>query len=91
MAVVAPARDDVPMEMRGHIAETGEIDLVGLHRLAQRMFDAHDDIHQVLCLRRRKIAHFADMYVPDNPTVARKIRLVAMRDQHHATKIILPE
>jgi hypothetical protein len=46
VAVVLEARDDVPVHVRRHVAEARDVDLVGMHRLADRALDREDHAHQ---------------------------------------------
>ena len=46
MAVVPPARNDMPMQMRHYIAETGKVNLVGLIANAQGSLYGKHHIHQ---------------------------------------------
>ena len=63
------------MQMRHHVAEAGQIDLVRRKKLAHHRLDGENDGHQVVPLRRVEIAHFAAMRVPDHPTETRVIRI----------------
>jgi hypothetical protein len=48
MRIVGEARNHMPVQMRHHVAERGEVDLVGRHHLAQRRFGGQHHAHQRL-------------------------------------------
>ena len=66
MPVIVEAWNNVPVQVRDQIAQTGEVDFVGLQQLAQRLFNDENDMHEVVLLCGRKIAHFAYVCVPDD-------------------------
>jgi hypothetical protein len=80
VAVVAPARDDVPMQMRRHVAEACQIDLVRSKKLANDLFDGEDHAHQGMPGGRFEVAHLADMSLPDDAAKARVMRIVNAND-----------
>ena len=80
MAVILPARDDVPMQMRRHVAEAGQIDLVRNKKLANDLFDGEDDAHQGMAYRGFEVAHLSDMSLPDDAAKARVMRIVNAND-----------
>lgn len=73
MPVIAPARNDMPMHMRHHIAERGEIDFVWCEHIDQCLFDRIDRAHQHITLGRRQLGHFGLVGMPDD---ARKTGIV---------------
>ena len=67
MAIVMPARDDVPVQMRRHVAEAGEVHLVRSEKRADDLLDGKNHIHQGMALARIEIGHLANMGSPDDP------------------------
>ena len=64
--VVTKSRDDVPVQVRRQIAETGDIHFLRPQRLPQRGLQREYRVHKYLTIRRREIGEFPDMLVPDN-------------------------
>lgn len=81
MRIVSKTRDQVPVQMRHHIAEAGQIDFLRLQNLALRSFYLADHLHQGRAFRYRQIGHFPDVRIPDHAAKAGVIRIV---DQHDA-------
>ena len=90
MAIVAPPRNDMPMQVRYDIAKAGKIDFVRMDQAAKHAFDSQYHSHQVLNLARRQIAHFGTMLVPDNPTKPWKRLLLCTFNLHHTASAVLP-
>ena len=88
MFVMFVARNDMPMQMRGHVAEAGEIDLVRMHHLSYRRFDGKYGCHEMPSFGSGQIGHLFDMLLPDHKAEA---GVVGIRNQHHTTSFILPE
>src|SRR5450759_728521 len=88
MFVMFVARNDMPMQMRGHVAEAGEVDLVRMYHLSYRCFDGKYDRHEMPSFGSGKICHFFDVLIPDHTAEA---GVVGIRNQHHTTSFILPE
>ena len=88
MPVIAEAWNNMPVQMRDQIAQTGEVDFVRLQQLAQRLLNDENDLHEVVLLCGRKIAHFAYMCVPDDAAQSGIIRFIG---QDNAQLVILPE
>jgi hypothetical protein len=51
MAIVYPARDDVPMNMGNHVSKAGQIYFVGLKQLANSLLNGKNNRHQRLLFR----------------------------------------
>lgn len=88
MAIIMPARDDVPMQMRRQVAQAGEIHLVGSEQGTDDSLDCENDVHQRLALGRFEIGHLAHMGGPDNPA---KARVAGVVDKHDTTGRGRPE
>src|SRR5262245_8039684 len=88
MRVVTEARYDMPVQMGGHVAQAGEVDLVRSHQLAQCRLDRQYDAQEVRALARRQIGHFLDVGIPDDPA---EPGIAGLRDQHDATARIAPQ
>lgn len=82
------ARNDMPMQMRGHIAEAGEIDLVRMYHLSYRRLDGKYGRHDMPLFGSGQIGHFFDVLFPDHTAEA---GVVGIRNQHHTASFILPE
>jgi hypothetical protein len=82
------ARDDMPMQMRSHVAEAGEIDLVRMYHLSYRRFDGKYGCHEMPSFGSGQIGHLFDVLLPDHTAEA---GVVGIRNQHHTTSFILPE
>jgi hypothetical protein len=76
------------MQMRHHVTETGQIDLVWLRDFPHRGFNRKYHVHQTLPLGRRQIGHFPDMGIQDD---AAKTRVMGVIDPDHAAKSVGPE
>ncbi len=88
MLVLPETRNDMPMQVRSHISETGEIDLVGTHRLAYRCFHCKHGRHEMFTLGSGKVGHLLDVPIPDHTAEAGVVRIL---DQHDAATGILPD
>jgi hypothetical protein len=44
VAIIVPARDDVPVQVRYQITQTGEIDFIWREQLAQGALNSDDDM-----------------------------------------------
>jgi hypothetical protein len=82
------ARNDMPMQMRSHIAEAGEIDLVRMHHLSNRRFDGKYGRHEMFPFVSGQIGHLFDVLPPDHTAEA---GVVGIRNQHYTASLILPE
>ena len=59
MRIVGVARNHVPVQVRHHVAQAGDVDLVRLHHLAQRRFDLpHASIMRSARSRARSVISF---------------------------------
>jgi len=88
MFVFQVARDDMPMQVRGEIAQAGKIDLVRIHCLAYRCFDSKYSRHQVCSLGDGQVGHFLDMLPPDHPA---ETGIIGIFNHDHPAVCILPE
>lgn len=88
MFVVAIAWNDMPVQVRCHIAEAGEIDFMRLHHLAHGTLDSKNCVHHFGTQLYGKVSHFLDVGVPDNAAEAGVIGIV---DQYYAAMLTAPE
>jgi len=88
MAIVMPARNDVPVQMRRHVAEAGEIHLVGSEKRAHDLLDGENHIHQGNALARIEIGHLANVGGTHDPA---KPGVIGIIDEHDAAGRRLPE
>ena len=70
----------MPMNMGNHISEARKVDLVGLEKVANRLFNGENNRHQQLTLCERKITHFANMRIQNDPTKAGIVRILYTDD-----------
>ncbi len=66
----------MPVQMWHHVAEAGQIDLVGLHDFPHRRFHREYHRHQALPLLGRQIGHFFDMGIQYDAAEAGVIGIV---------------
>ena len=71
------------MQMRGEIAEAGQIHFFRCEACPQRGFYFENRIHEFSAINRRKIGHFLDMRVPDHATEPAKSVSFSTLDPHH--------
>ena len=76
------------MDMRGHVAEAGKIDFVGIKQLAHNGFDRKNNLHQLIPFVFGQIAHFPNMPLKNYATEA---GILCIGDPHNATKRTLPD
>ena len=76
------------MNVRCHVAETGQIDLVRFIHSPQYRFHGKNYTHQLLLLGRREVGHFTRMAVEDDATESWIIRF---GDTHDTAKRIFPD
>lgn len=88
MAIIVPAWNDVPMNMRRHVAKTCQIHLVRLVKLAYCFFNRKDNTHHVLPFSIRNIRHFTFMTIENHPAESGIVRI---GNADNATKRILPD
>lgn len=55
VAVPVKAGDDMPMQVRHHIAQSGKIDFGGLQVLAQGLLNHRDGFHTMLTVSKVKV------------------------------------
>ena len=87
-AILAPARDDVPMHVGCHVAQAGKVDFVWVEQVAQCGLDGENDAHYLLRLFAVQVGHFGDVAVQNDAAEAGIIRVVDVDD---ATKRVFPE
>ena len=68
------------MHMWNHVAETGQIDLVGLDDLAHGGFDSEDDSHQFLLFVGSQIGHLGSVPIEDDAAKAKVVRIADLDD-----------
>ena len=88
MRIVGKSRDDVPVQMRHNIAETGEIDFFRRKQLAQQSLDNIDDAHQPCAIRLGEVRHFLRVVIEDDPAES---GVIGIAREHHAPKAVVPE
>ncbi len=66
MGIVGKAWNHMPMQMRHHIAQAGQVDLVRLHDCADGYFSTDYPVEQVCPVGWSEIAHFTHMLFPDD-------------------------
>ena len=67
VAVIFPAGNDVPVNVRYHIAKAGQIDLGGLHQMSQRILNSINRLHQPSAFVLCQLGHLGSMFVQNNP------------------------
>jgi hypothetical protein len=87
--VVREARDHVPVHVRHHVAEAGQVDLVRLHHAAHRALHCVHDAHQMCPLGLAEIGELGHVRAPDHAAEARVVVLGRREDdpQH----VVLPQ
>lgn len=88
MAIVAVARDHMPVQMRDGIAQAREVHLARGKKLAQRRLGGEHRIHQPGSLGRCEIGHFLHVPLQHDPA---KARVVGIIDEHDAAESVAPE
>jgi len=88
VAVIEVTGDEMPVQVRDHVAEAGQVDLLGAVAFAQRNLDRHQDVEAVALFGRRQVTHLGDVLVPDQAAVAGVIRIV---DTNHPAACVVPE
>jgi DNA-binding ferritin-like protein len=88
MPVVGEARDHMPVQVRYHVAQAGQVDFRRLHQLAQSLLDGKYHAHQSIPSRCIQIGHFAHVPVED---YAAEAGIVAVFDQDYAAQFVLPQ
>ena len=81
----------MPMNMRNHIAQAGEVHFVGLLNVTHDALDQQDRIHQVSLFCQRKIAHFTHVSIQNNATKTRESASLVAANQYHPAQRILVE
>ena len=87
MRIVRIARNNVPMQMRRHIAESGQIDFKRCQDVAHSTFDCQDNAHAMRLIRGGKVGHFFHVRAPDHAT---KARIIGIRDEHDTAFRVAP-
>lgn len=87
MLVVDIAWNNMPMQVRGHIAKAGEINFFRLHHLAHGTFHGKHRVHQCCAHLNGEVGHFPDVLVPNN---AAEAGIVGIRYQYHAAVLAAP-
>ena len=75
MTVIQPARDDVPVKVRNHVAQTGQIDLVRAKKGADDRFNSENYSHEKFAPVTGQIGHFLHMCRPYDTTKPRVMRI----------------
>lgn len=83
MNVVGVPRDDVPMNMRRHVAQTGDVDFFRPHDFPHSRLDRPHCAHDAGAVGRIQIGHFLDMRIPDD---AAEAGIGTVIDQHDAQR-----
>lgn len=85
MCVVGKAWNQMPVQMRHHIAQASQIDFFRLQDFAQRRFNLTYRTHQGGSIFDCQIGHFLDVCIPDN---AAEAGVICISDQHDAQLLI---
>jgi hypothetical protein len=88
MRIVGKARNHMPVQVRDHVAEAGEIDLVRPQQLAQGLFDAEHHGHAVGAVGGGEVAHFLHVRIPDH---AAEAGIAGLVDVDHPAMAVLPQ
>jgi hypothetical protein len=88
MMVIGKTRNDVPMQVWNSVTEAGKVDFVRVYQGAQAAFNGKHHVHKMMSRVHIKVAHFGDMFAPDDPIVSRITGVIARDD---AAKRILPD
>ncbi len=88
MRVVGESWDDVPVQMRHDIAETGEIDFFRRKQFAQQSLDHIDDAHEPRAIRPGEVRHFLRVLIEDDPAES---GVIGIAHEHHAREAVVPE
>jgi hypothetical protein len=76
--------------MRHLVTQAGEVDFVGCEQLAQGSLNGQNNLHQMRCISRGKVAHFTGVGVPDHAAKAGKGFAFPSGDAHHAAPRTAP-
>jgi len=79
------------MQMRHHIAEAGQIDLVRVYERQHGSLGGDDNVEQMVTLCHRQVGHLPYMAMPDNPAKTGKGQTFSTTNTDNTTPIILPE
>ena len=74
--VPVEARDHMPVQVRHHVAERGEVDLGRRQRVAQALLDHGDGFHAQRAVFGDEIGPFGHMVFPDHAIEGRKARFL---------------
>ena len=88
MAVVMPAWNDMPVQMRDNVTETCQIDFVWLIDGTKRCLDSKHNPHQFDLRIVREVAHFPTVLAQDHTT---KTGIVTIFYTDNTTEIVFPE
>lgn len=75
MCIVGKAWNQMPVQMRHHIAEASQVDFFRLQDFAQRRLNLTYRTHQGRSIFYRQISHFLDVCIPDHAAEAGVIRI----------------
>ncbi len=73
MGIVAVARNDVPVQMGHQVSQAREVDLVRREQIAQAVFDAGDDSHQMSPRRVVEVGELGNVGIPDDAAETREL------------------
>jgi hypothetical protein len=88
MSVVLPASNHVPVQVRHHVAETAQIDLLGLRDFAHAALDLPHHMHQMLAVGVVQVGHFSRVTVPDH---AQEGRMIGIARVDHTQPVVAPQ
>jgi len=75
------------MNMRNHIAKSGDIDFIWVHDMAHGLFNSEYQSYQMLALTMGKVRHLSYVTIPYHPTKTREVWVV---DENDSTVISAP-
>ncbi|KAG1433524.1 hypothetical protein G6F57_022085 [Rhizopus arrhizus] len=88
MAVAAPARNYMPVQVRHHVAQRRQIDLVRCQHRLLRFFHRIHGAHQQIAPVRGQAGHFRQVGVPDH---TREAGIVSIAHFDHAQVRATPQ
>mgnify|MGYP007009149631 CR=1 FL=1 len=85
--VLPETGNDMPVQVRHHITELGQIDLVRAEQVSLNRFHAKYIAHEGYLICRGQVGHFLDVLLPYDAGIAGVVRFIGIDD---ANLLILP-